>query len=70
MTDVIIKTTKGEIKIQLFDTATPNTVKNFLDLVQRGFYNGLTFHRVITDFMIQAGRFRPDGSQKSSHTGQ
>jgi peptidyl-prolyl cis-trans isomerase B (cyclophilin B) len=70
MTNVVIKTTKGEINIQLFDTATPNTVKNFLDLVQRGFYNGLTFHRVIPDFMIQSGCMygtgtggHPDGIQ-------
>ena len=55
MTNVVIKTTKGDIKLQLFDTATPNTVRNFLDLVQRGFYNGLAFHRVIADFMIQGG---------------
>ncbi|MFX0138545.1 MAG: peptidylprolyl isomerase [Candidatus Hodarchaeota archaeon] len=62
MTNVVIKTTKGDIKIQLFDTATPNTVKNFLDLVQRGFYNGLTFHRVIPDFMIQTGCMHGTGT--------
>ncbi len=62
MTNVIIKTDKGDIKIRLFDNETPNTVKNFLDLVKRGFYNGLTFHRVIPDFMIQAGCSRGDGT--------
>ncbi len=50
-----MKTSKGSIKIELFDDKTPNTVRNFLDLVKRGFYNGLTFHRVIPDFMIQSG---------------
>ena len=55
MTNVIMKTTKGDIKIKLFDDQTPNVVKNFLDLVKRGFYNGLSFHRVIPDFMIQGG---------------
>ncbi|MHA1797862.1 MAG: peptidylprolyl isomerase, partial [Candidatus Helarchaeota archaeon] len=55
MTNVTIKTNKGNIKIKLFDNETPNVVKNFLDLVKRGFYNGLTFHRVIPDFMIQSG---------------
>ena len=57
MTNVIIKTDKGNIKIKLFDDQTPNTVKNFLDLVKRGFYGGVakTFHRVIPDFMIQGG---------------
>lgn len=55
MTKILISTTKGDIKIELFDKETPNTVRNFLDLVRRGFYNGLTFHRVIPDFMIQTG---------------
>ena len=55
MTKVMIRTTKGNIKIELFDDKTPNTVRNFLDLVKRGFYNGLKFHRVIADFMIQGG---------------
>ncbi|MHA1299053.1 MAG: peptidylprolyl isomerase [Candidatus Helarchaeota archaeon] len=70
MTKVIIRTTKGNIKIELFDDKTPNTVRNFLDLVKRGFYNGLTFHRVIPDFMIQTGCMygtgtggHPDGIQ-------
>ena len=55
MTNVNIKTTKGDIRIELFDDKTPNVVNNFLDLIKRGFYNGLTFHRVIADFMIQGG---------------
>lgn len=45
----------GIIKIELYPKIAPNTVKNFISLVQKGFYNGLTFHRVIPGFMIQGG---------------
>ena len=62
MTNVIIKTSAGDIKIKLFDEQVPNVVANFLDLVKRGFYNGLTFHRVIPDFMIQAGCMHGTGT--------
>ena len=55
MTKGIIETTKGTIKIDFFDKDTPNTVKNFVTLAQAGFYNGLTFHRVVDDFVIQGG---------------
>ena len=48
-------TTKGTIRIQLFDDKAPKTVANFEKLVGKGFYNGLKFHRVIADFMIQGG---------------
>lgn len=51
----IIKTNKGTIALSLFDDLTPITVANFVNLAQRGFYNGLKFHRVIKDFMIQGG---------------
>ncbi len=50
-----IKTKKGVIRIELHDKLAPRTVKNFEDLANKGFYNGLTFHRVIKDFMIQGG---------------
>jgi len=50
-----MKTNKGEIALKLFDDLTPVTVANFVNLAQRGFYNGLKFHRVIPDFMIQGG---------------
>ena len=50
-----IKTNKGDINLNLFDTLVPITVANFANLAQRGFYNGLKFHRVINDFMIQGG---------------
>lgn len=45
----------GNIIIELFPSVAPQTVKNFLHLVQEGFYNGLTFHRIISGFMIQGG---------------
>ena len=50
-----IKTTKGSINIDLFHEKTKMTVSNFANLSQRGFYNNLTFHRVVDDFMIQGG---------------
>ncbi|HEX7348423.1 MAG TPA: peptidylprolyl isomerase [Rhodanobacteraceae bacterium] len=49
------KTSKGPIHVRLFADKTPLTVANFVNLAQRGFYNGLNFHRVIADFMIQGG---------------
>lgn len=52
---ISMKTSKGEMIIELFQDAAPNTVKNFLDLTNKGYYNGLTFHRVIPNFMIQGG---------------
>ncbi len=48
-------TNKGTIRIELFEDKVPNTVANFEKLSGEGFYNGLTFHRVIADFMIQGG---------------
>ena len=51
----IIDTTKGTINIDLFYDKTPLTVSNFVNLSNRGYYNNLTFHRVIDDFMIQGG---------------
>ena len=50
-----IKTNKGDININLTDDKTPLTVANFVNLVKNGFYNDLTFHRVIPDFMVQGG---------------
>lgn len=46
---------RGQIKAELYPEIAPNTVNNFLSLVNKGFYNGLTFHRVISGFMIQGG---------------
>tara|TARA_B100000676_G_scaffold187629_1_gene184508 strand:+ start:40 stop:543 length:504 start_codon:yes stop_codon:yes gene_type:complete len=50
-----IKTNKGTIKLNLFYNKTPITVSNFVNLANRGYYNNLSFHRVINDFMIQGG---------------
>ncbi len=50
-----IETNKGSIKLELHEDKTPKTVENFSSLVEKGYYNGLKFHRVINDFMIQAG---------------
>ena len=56
----VIETDKGVINLLLHDDLTPMTVANFVNLAQRGFYDGLAFHRVIPDFMIQGGC--PEGS--------
>ena len=50
-----IKTNKGDISIELYEDDAPNTVQNFVKLVKEGFYDGLTFHRVIDGFMAQGG---------------
>ncbi len=55
MTRAIMETAKGTIHLELFDKDAPNTVKNFVELAERGFYDGLNFHRVISNFMIQGG---------------
>ncbi|RHH71394.1 MULTISPECIES: peptidylprolyl isomerase [Vagococcus] len=50
-----IKTNRGDIKVALFPEQAPKTVKNFIELSKKGYYNGVIFHRVIPDFMIQGG---------------
>jgi len=57
---VSLQTTMGEIQIELFEDDAPNTVANFVQLVEKKFYDGVVFHRVIKDFMIQGGD--PQGS--------
>ena len=52
---IIVKTDKGDIEAVLYPSKAPVTVANFLNLAKRGYYNGLKFHRVIPDFMIQGG---------------
>ncbi|MCF7957068.1 MAG: peptidylprolyl isomerase [Phycisphaerae bacterium] len=52
---ITMKTNKGDINLDLYDDKTPITVANFVNLAQRGFYDGLSFHRVIADFMVQGG---------------
>jgi peptidyl-prolyl cis-trans isomerase B (cyclophilin B) len=51
----IFTTPRGDITVTLFDQVAPNTVANFVKLAKEGFYDGLSFHRVIADFMIQGG---------------
>ena len=55
MKTATFSTSKGDIRLQLHDDKTPKTVANFVKLAGDGFYDGLTFHRVIADFMIQGG---------------
>ncbi len=53
--EAIIKTNKGEMKVSFYDKDAPNTVANFVKLAKDGFYDGLTWHRVLPDFVIQGG---------------
>ena len=55
MSKAIIKTDKGNMTVQFYDQDAPNTVANFKKLASEGFYDGITFHRVIADFVIQGG---------------
>lgn len=58
----LIETEKGTMKAELYADATPGTVANFVELASHNFYDGLTFHRVIPDFVIQGGCPRGDGT--------
>ena len=53
--EAIIKTDKGNMRVSFYTEDAPNTVANFVKLAKDGFYNGLTFHRVLPDFVIQGG---------------
>lgn len=64
---VLIKTTVGDIKVELDSEKAPVTVKNFLQYVNEGHYNGTIFHRVIDGFMVQGGGFSKDMQQKPVH---
>ncbi|MBT8048960.1 MAG: peptidylprolyl isomerase [Xanthomonadales bacterium] len=57
-----MKTSKGDIKLRLFADKAPLTVANFVNLAKRGYYDGLSFHRVIPDFMVQGGCPRGTGT--------
>ncbi|MEQ8904604.1 peptidylprolyl isomerase [Ekhidna sp.] len=57
-----IHTKRGVMKIEFFEKDAPNTVKNFIDLANDGYYDGLTFHRVIPNFVIQGGCPKGDGT--------
>lgn len=61
---VIIRTTFGEITVELDSEKAPKTVENFLEYAKEGFYDGTVFHRVIDNFMIQGGGFDTDMVQK------
>jgi peptidyl-prolyl cis-trans isomerase B (cyclophilin B) len=63
---VIMKTTFGEIRLELDAEKAPKTVANFLKYAREGFYDGTIFHRVIDNFMIQGGGFDADMQQKST----
>ncbi|HCJ11660.1 MAG: peptidylprolyl isomerase [Verrucomicrobia bacterium GWF2_51_19] len=52
---VILETNRGKIEIELFDTVAPKACENFVKLAAKGYYDGLIFHRIIQDFMIQGG---------------
>ncbi|MEO6746669.1 MAG: peptidylprolyl isomerase [Caldimonas sp.] len=64
MQQVELQTSKGNIKIELDDEKAPDSVRNFIDHVKRGHYDGTVFHRVIKGFMIQGGGFEPGMKQK------
>jgi len=64
---VLIKTSMGDIELELDADKAPLSVKNFLRYVDEGFYNGTIFHRVINGFMIQGGGFSPDLQRKQTH---
>lgn len=59
---ILLKTSKGEILLELYEDEAPNTVANYVSLVEKGFYDGLKFHRVIPDFMAQGGDPKGSGS--------
>jgi cyclophilin family peptidyl-prolyl cis-trans isomerase len=58
----IIETSMGTIDVELFEDKAPNTTANFIKLAEKGFYNNITFHRVIPNFMVQTGDPRGDGT--------
>jgi cyclophilin family peptidyl-prolyl cis-trans isomerase len=65
---VLLRTTQGDIRAEIFLDRAPKTAENFLKLVRQGFYDGLTFHRVIPGFMIQGGCPKGDGTGGPGYT--
>jgi cyclophilin family peptidyl-prolyl cis-trans isomerase len=63
---VLLSTSMGDIKVELYEKEAPETVKNFLSYVTDGFFDGTIFHRVIPGFMVQGGGFTPDMEQKGT----
>ncbi len=68
MKKAIIETEKGNIELELFDKDAPDTVANFEKLIKEGFYDGLTFHRVLDDFVIQGGCPKGNGTGGPGYT--
>ncbi len=68
MSKIKISLEKGEMVCELYDNETPITVKNFLDLISKNFYDGLSFHRVIPGFVCQGGCPRGDGTGGPGYT--
>ncbi|HJH32538.1 MAG TPA: peptidylprolyl isomerase [Methanosarcinaceae archaeon] len=68
MKKAIIETEKGDIILELFEKEAPKTVDNFVKLIKQGYYDGLNFHRVISNFMIQAGCPKGDGTGGPGYT--
>lgn len=68
MKEAIIKTNKGEMKVEFFEEDAPKTVENFTKLAKDGYYDNLTWHRVIPNFVIQGGCPKGDGSGGPGYT--
>jgi cyclophilin family peptidyl-prolyl cis-trans isomerase len=64
----VLETTQGLIKFTLYEDLAPITAQNFIDLAERGFYDGLKFHRYVAGFVIQGGDPRGDGTGGSGNT--
>ena len=58
---VLVKTSMGDIEVELFEDRAPNTVANFITLAESGFYNGKIFHRIVQNFMVQGGSLTGEG---------
>ena len=67
-TKIKIKTDRGDMVAELYDNETPITVNNFKTLIEKGFYNGLNFHRVLPNFVIQGGCPNKNGSGGPGYT--
>ena len=70
MTKATIKTNKGDMKFNLYDDLAPKTVENFVTHAKNGYYDGLIFHRVIKNFMIQGGDPTGTGCRSEEHTSE
>ncbi|MCK5467551.1 MAG: peptidylprolyl isomerase [Cyclobacteriaceae bacterium] len=68
MKEAIIKTNKGEMKVEFFEDDAPKTVENFTKLAKDGYYDNLTWHRVIPNFVIQGGCPKGDGTGGPGYT--